>query len=724
MLAGGGVVGFTYYSTTVQLPNEIDLDLSSTIMYADGKTQIARLGTVNRTLVKIDQIPDHVEYAVASAEDRNFYEHDGIDYLGIMRAAWNNVTGGDQQGASTITQQYARNALKLEGVTYGRKVREAVLASKLNDRFSKPEIMEHYLNTIYFGRGAYSVESAAQAYFRKSASRLTVEEGAVLAAVIKQPVPSATHKGYDPALNRQAAIDRWAYVLDGMVTKGWLDPAKRATMKYPKVQPWNEKSACVTECGMNTPVGNVVNYVKAELVELGICPTETACMEALRTGGYRVTTSIDRKMQATAEKLTRRAVKNSLLNKQNKQTKKGKEVMAAMAAVDPATGRVLAYYGGDTGTGLDFAGRNWYGGKLVGGHSPGSSFKVYTLAAALENGISLQSRWDARTDTPQARELKLSNAGRNADCGAWCTLEHSLIQSYNVPFWYITDKIGADKVVDVAKRAGVGMIWNDDGKAIDLTNTDAKEAVKAGIGQRVGFGQYGVTVLEHANGMATFANRGVYNKAHFVVKVEQKNRTTGKWERKGEEIRKPEERFRKPVMDDMNHALQKVSTSHSLASGRAAARKTGTWETKPGAGENGDLWMVGYTPQIATAVWVGAANRRVGVKNIWGGDMQSHELPSDIWQAFMNEAHEGKEQKEFSPPRYIGDDDAGNGASPSPKPSREPGRDPRCRLFPRLCQDQPGGDEREPNGNRNRGGDQPPVITPPSPVSPRMSGSP
>lgn len=224
MLAGAGVVGFTYYSTNVVMPEELPLPLSTTVYAKDGKTTLAKLGSENRTFVTINQIPEYVQHAVAAAEDRNFYRHSGVDYKGIVRAAWNNVSNGDKQGASTITQQYARNAFEnLKDDTYGRKVKEAILASKLNDAYSKPEIMQHYLNVIYFGRGAYGIEAAAQTYFGKPAIKLTPAEGAVTAALIKQPVASDTHQGYDPAVNPTDAKTRWDYVIGGMKKEGWLD---------------------------------------------------------------------------------------------------------------------------------------------------------------------------------------------------------------------------------------------------------------------------------------------------------------------------------------------------------------------------------------------------------------------------------------------------------------------------------------------------------------------
>lgn len=179
MLAGIGVVGFTYYSTTVVLPEQLPLPLSTTVYAKDNKTVLATLGDQNRQLVKIGEIPQHVQDAVAAAEDRNFYRHSGVDYKGIARAAWNNISNGDKQGASTITQQYARNAYaSLKDDTYARKVKEAILASKLSEDYTKAEIMEHYLNVIYFGRGAYGIEAAAQTYFGVPTKKLTVAQAA------------------------------------------------------------------------------------------------------------------------------------------------------------------------------------------------------------------------------------------------------------------------------------------------------------------------------------------------------------------------------------------------------------------------------------------------------------------------------------------------------------------------------------------------------------------
>jgi membrane peptidoglycan carboxypeptidase len=709
MLAGVGVVAGTYYSTTVVLPDQINLPLSTTIYANDGKTVVAKLGEQNRQFVTINQIPKYVQHAVASAEDRKFYEHSGIDYAGIARAAWNNFTGGSKQGASTITQQYARNAYdNLKDDTYARKVKEAILASKLNDKYSKDEIMQHYLNTIYFGRGAYGIEAAAQAYFAKSADKLTVAEGAVLAALIKQPVPGPGHKGYDPADNPEGAKDRWDYVIKGMVEKGWLAPADVPTA-YPKLPKVVGKDL---DFGVNTPLGNVLNYVRDEMVQKGLCDP-TTCSKTLKDGGFKITTTINVKMQQAAEATVQRAKKGSELEGQPQ------NLMAALVAIDPQTGRVLAYYGGDKGTGTDYAGKNTDNGVEYGGHPPGSSFKVYTLAAGLAAGQSLQSYWKSTPFIVPGTKIKVGNAGaKSTSCKDSCTLEQSTLKSYNVPFYYLTEKIGADKVVEMARNAGITEMWSTSDnppKAYDLTKVKSgKDVAPAPFFNVVGYGQYPITVLDHANGVATFAARGKYNKAHFVLSVERQNIDTGKWEKKGGEQLKPQQRISKEVADNVTKVLQKypAQVSHTLDNGRVAASKTGTWELNETSLDNAHAWMVGYTPQLATAVWVGNAGaKQTALRLKDGTKVQGGNLPGDIWQRFMDEALKGQEKQDF--PKdvpYIGDPDLGNGTSPAPAAPTQPA----CNPLDIFCTN-PGGGNGNGNGNGRGGGGALPTLSPAAP---------
>jgi membrane peptidoglycan carboxypeptidase len=702
MLAGGVVVAGTYYYDQVPTPEELVLPESSTILYANG-SQLAKLGQEdggNREIVPIKAIPKHVQDAVISAEDRGFYEHGGVDYKGIMRAAWNNLSGGETQGASTITQQYAREAAHLSGITYARKLREAVIASKLNQKYSKEQILSFYLNTIYLGRGAYGIQAASRAYFGKTVDKLSVAEGAVLAALIKQPEASDTFKGYDPAVNLQPAQDRWTYVIDGMVKMGKLSPADQAKMKYPAFLKKAPACSGAATCNVNTPVGNVINYVGKELAAMGITD--------LKAGGYRITTTIDPNMQKAAENAARRQVKGSPMYGTKDY------MMAALVAIDPGTGRVKAYYGGEKGTGYDFAGLNTNPstGAVEGTHSPGSTFKIYTLAAALKDGISTDSHWDALKLKDPDRQNPLTNANRDTSgevsCAHWCTLEESTVQSYNVPFYWITKEIGVAKVIDAAKAAGVqSMQPNGKAPLVDLTKVAAEDVAGKKFSTEVGFGQYGITVLDHANGIATFAAGGVYRKAHFVAKVEKRG-DDGKYTVLGGAKETGERHFEENQINDLNAVLQKIPDHNNddLNGDRPATGKTGTWQLNDESPRNGDAWMVGATPQLATAVWVGTSGARRPILEKSGKDVSGSGLPAEVWKDFMNAALKGTDVKRFPPAAHTGDPNRGNGVQPRQQPGQGPNGN--CLLPAIFCPadggNNNGGGNNGPGGNNRRGG--------------------
>ncbi|HEU4523892.1 MAG TPA: biosynthetic peptidoglycan transglycosylase, partial [Gemmatimonadales bacterium] len=225
----GVFVGVVYASTEVPSPDSISNAQTTILYYSDGRTEMARLGDENRTNVTLAEISEPAQNAVLAAENRSFYTDPGISFTGIIRAAWNNVTGGSTQGGSTITQQYVKNAFLTADQTFSRKFQELFLAIKLDNNFTKEQILENYLNTIYFGRGAYGIEAAANTYFGVHASQLTAQQGAVLAVLIRSP------SRYDPAENAEGAQDRWGLVLDAMVEEGWLTAEEREASTYPQV---------------------------------------------------------------------------------------------------------------------------------------------------------------------------------------------------------------------------------------------------------------------------------------------------------------------------------------------------------------------------------------------------------------------------------------------------------------------------------------------------------
>jgi membrane peptidoglycan carboxypeptidase len=684
LLSGVGLIAGTYYYDKVLTPDELTLENSTEVYASDGTTQIARLGSKNRTEIGMDKLAKPIRDALIAGEDKNFYTHHGIDLWGIARAAWNNLTGGSTQGASTITQQYARRAANDMDVTYARKLREAIMARKLEDQYSKEEILGFYLNTVYFGRGAYGVAAAADQFFGIPPDKIdtmTVEQAAVLGAVLRQPEPDGNVKGYDPQNDPQAAKDRWNYVLNNMVDMGWLDKAKRTTMQYPEIKPFDAAKQAGATGYTDRGTGHVINYVADELAQRGVVKylTENG-LGNWKNAGLRVTTTIDQRVQNAMEQQLNRDIPGSALSSQKP------NIIGAGVAINPANGQVLAYYGGtNNGTDTDWAGKE-------APHPPASSFKIYTLSAGIADGISIKSRWDSRElKKANGDPVDLTNANREGDneCGAYCTLEEMTIKSFNVPFWRMTAQIGATKVMTMAANAGVRTAWTTNPeRAIDLT----QPAGRTQFDPYAGIGQYPITVLDHANGTATIANHGVYNRAHFVLKVERKNRKTGKWERlpMGDEKLDPKQTVPRAVADEVVSVLKQIPGAQAAAgNGRESAGKTGTWEnglkkadgiTSVFPNSNAHAWFTGFISQVEATFWVGSNDHNATpIKDPKGNNIGSA-YTKGLWKKFMDQV-----VKDLNLPATklaagsggtIGDQTRGTGQSPTPSPEPEPNPTP------------------------------------------------
>ena len=284
-LALVALIGIAYAATPIPQPNDLISAQTTIVYFDDGKTEIGRFGEQNRIIVPLDQVPDHVQKAVLAAEDRSFYENRGISPTGIARAFWNNLRGGSTQGGSTITQQYAKNAYLSQERTYTRKMKEFFIAVKLDRRDDKDSILEDYLNTIYFGRGAYGIQTAAQTYFGKDAKNLTVEEGAVLASVIRSPA------NYDPVEDADRLQGRFDYVLNGMVANGWLEAGERDGMQVPELAEAKKPRGGTDFYLMDT--------VRRELKVNGFTDQD------IDLGGLRVTSTFDRRSQRAAVRAVR-----------------------------------------------------------------------------------------------------------------------------------------------------------------------------------------------------------------------------------------------------------------------------------------------------------------------------------------------------------------------------------------------------------------------------------
>ncbi|MGE5830812.1 MAG: transglycosylase domain-containing protein [Micromonosporaceae bacterium] len=684
MLAGGGLVVGTFYVDSVPTPEKLPLPQSTTVFYADGKTPMAKLGTANRTLLAYDDMLDSVKQAIVAAEDQSYWKNRGIDFRGIMRAAWNNFTGGQTQGASTITQQYARIAADLKGVTYSRKLREAVMAWKLSDKYSKEEILEFYLNTVAFGRGAYGVEAAAQVYFGKSAnknapaaSRLTLSEAMVLVSMVKQPEADPDdpegHPGYDPTRGPIALANsqqRWNYVRDGMGKLGYLTREQADGLTYPNTV--KEFDASSHQSGLDKPTGLVVSHVLSELRQLD--PFQGKGPDYIRNGGFQIVSTVDKRAQDAAEAAAdiRRDTAPDVVQGQPANWQ------AALVAVEPGTGRVLAYYGGSDGAGADFAG--WYyddEGDPVGfgQHSPGSSFKVYDLAEALEQNVSMMSHWDspASKEFPASGRTKDSAAGpisnsSSAECQPDCMLWQATVASLNVTFFDLTEHLGVPKVIDMAKRAGVDSMWanvNDKPTRIDLRGKSGNELTQY-FSTEVGIGQYGITVLDHANGMATFAAGGRRAQAHFVRSVSAKGDQIYR-----EQLTQATVGLNQDQINQLDWTLSQVPAA-KLPNGWDSAGKTGTWQYGKSKTQNAHTWMVGYTGAIAAAVWLGTTDGKPLITKSGSTQVFGASYPATIWRQFLVDASAAmkldRDKFRFGEAKFP---EATPSAEPTPSPTPE-----------------------------------------------------
>jgi len=649
-----GLVAAGYYVDSVPLPAELELPEATTVYFSDGVTPIAQLGSVNRVILQPSELNDAVKQAIVAAEDRTFWTNDGVDLRGVLRAAWNNATGGELQGASTITQQYARLAAGLRDVTYARKAREAILAWKIGRSYTKDEILAFYLNTIPFGRGAYGIEAAAEVFFGKTArssapvaEQVSMAEAMLLATLVKQPEPNPASPellpGYDPARGGVAAansLSRWEYVRDGMVELGYLTLAEAQALPYPTTVRALDPNADLW--ALDGPTGLVVGHALSELRQHD--PFRGQPADYIGNGGFHIVTTLDPRLQAAAEATAdiRRPTAPEAVRGQPATWQ------AALVAVEPGTGRVLAYYGGNDGTGADHAG--WFfdatgAATGFGQHPPGSSFKVYDLAEALRQGIPVSSRWDSPEikEFPDSGRTFDSPAGpvRNAataTCQPDCTLWEATVASLNVPFFDLTERLGVPNVIDMARRAGIDALWTEDGLRVDL----GPEVDVSPFTPEVGIGQFGVTVLDHANGMATFAAGGTRAPAHFVREVTRDGKRVY-----AEPLTQSEIGLTREQVDELTWVLSQVPSAH-LENGWDAAGKTGTWQAGSSPTQNAHAWMVGYTGALASAVWLGTTDGTALITRD-GDDVYGSTHAAEIWRQFMTLA---LTELEFDPVAY------------------------------------------------------------------------
>lgn len=627
-----------YSITEVPSPGDIRTNQVSTILASDG-SELAKIipPEGNRVDIDINQVPVYVRNAVLAAEDRDFYSNPGFSVSGFARAIKNNLFGGDTQGGSTITQQYVKNALVgSERAGMGglvRKAKELVIATKMSSAWPKDDVLQAYLNIIYFGRGAYGIAAASRAYFDKPVEDLGIAEGALLAALIQRP------STLDPAVDPEGALDRWSWVLDGMVDTGALTAAERAAQEFPAtVSPDLARSRNIT----TGPNGLIQRQVTQELLELFNIDEQT-----LNTQGLQITTTIDPVAQEAAEEAVATYLKDQM-----------PKMRAAVVSIDPRDGAVRAYYGGSEATGFDFA---------QAALQTGSAFKVFALVAALEQGIGLGYQIDSSPLTLANGDIKITNA-EGEGCGV-CNIAEALKRSLNTSYYRLMLKLnnGAQDVADAAHQAGVATSF----PGVEHTLSQDGGPPEGGVV----LGQYQTRVIDMASAYATLADSGIYHPPHFVEKVVSSDGRVLFDAKTSEDT--GEQRIPKAVADNVTAAMVPIpgwSRGHTLAGGRPAAAKTGTTQLGD-TGANKDGWMVGYTPSLSTAVWVGTTDGHDPLVNQWGGAVYGAGIPADIWKATMDGALQGTPNESFPTPTEIGGY-AGVPAAPPPPPPMDEGPPP------------------------------------------------
>ena len=562
---------------------------TSRVLAADGSVLAELDKSERREPIEVEALPAHVKQAVLAAEDTAFYEHSGINPTGLFRAMVRSAQGRIQ-GGSTITQQVAKINYTARERTLMRKLKEVLYASRLEKKYTKDEILERYLNQIYFGEGAYGINAAAQTMFGVTADQLTPDQAAVLAGKIRSP------EGLNPRKDPGRMTERRDQVLAEMLDQGWLDAAAHDQAKsrpLELVPPRPPDSS-------RTP--HFLEYVKREARTLDALGTdEESRSTQLFTGGYTIETTLDPKTFDAAT----RSVQERLGAPEDPVT--------AIAVIQPGDGAIRTLFGG-----LDFA-TTQFDMSSLGGRDAGSSFKPFVYLSALRKGIDPRNRYDGTSGREIPCYGQPVNNYAGEDAGGEINVDEAMVKSVNVVFVELGCAVGVPEVERTAVGAGV---------PDDAVNADAaKGAVFLGsLGA-------GVNALDMASSFATFAARGVYAEPYSIARIKAADgRVVYEHKVEARPVFKPEE------VGVLNNPLQGVvreGTGRGATIERPVAGKTGTTQN------NIDAWFVGYTPQLATAVWIGFPDASKPMNNVRGRAVTGGSFPTQIFADVMRRAHEG-----------------------------------------------------------------------------------
>jgi penicillin-binding protein 1A len=602
-----GLASFTFGLITAvasQIPNcdpgRVPHEVDGHIYANDDHTILATLrGSESRILVKTEDIAPIMQQAIVAVEDKRFYQHRGVDLRGIARAVWADVSSKSVvQGGSTITQQFVKNSCVTSKRTISRKLKEAALAWQLEQRWKKDRILTAYLNTIYFGNGAYGIQRAAQTYFNTTAARLDLPQAALLAGIPADP------SRFDPVANPKTARARRLEVLSAMLAQheiSVVDLQRADSTPLPRPDQ-------VQLPGIQGPAPYFVNYVKQELIsQYGT--------RRVFGGGLNVQTTIDLRLQ----KLARRAIESVLTEPDGPS--------AGLVAIRPQTGEILAMYGGD-----NFR-QSQFNLAVQGERQPGSSFKPFVLATALRQGISPSTTFASKPLSIFIGDKYWPVRNYENDYLGSADLVTATIESDNSIYAQLTRLVGPANVAKTARALGITRRLNPY--------------------FAIGLGADAVSPLDMARAFSTFANQGrrvdgaaFGNRPRAIARVRNEN---------GKTVDDNAPRYHAVLTKSENALLTSIlegvvrsgTGKRAALSDRAAAGKTGT------TSDYGDAWFVGYTPQLATAVWVGYPDGLVPMRTEYHGDpVAGGTFPAEIWRAFTQTALAGTDVESFPPYSY------------------------------------------------------------------------
>jgi penicillin-binding protein 1A len=619
-----GMAAFVGLYLMIDVPkgNAAAVQQSNVYKYANGDT-LARDGEVNRELVDLEEVSKGVRMTFVAAENKSFYKDSGVDLRGTARGLLNTLSGKGKQGGSTITQQYVKNYYLTQDQTVTRKLKELVISLKVDRQQSKDDILAGYINTSYYGRNAWGIQAAAQAYYRVDADKLDVAQSAYLAALLQAP------SQYDWAVasdtSKKLVKNRWNYVLDNMVEEGWLDSAERDDMTFPV--PKDPKGAPGLEGQAGYLVEAANTTLEKQLVEQGTASDMDEAATMVKAGGWTITLNIDRKKQAQLEK----AVKAKLTSKlDGKKRDVDADIQAGAASVDPKTGRVLAMYGG-----VDYV-KHFTNNATRRDYQPASTFKPVILAAAVDQDATTQDDdpitantiYDGTSKRPvldNGRKVGFSPPNEDDVDYGDVDVQTAMNKSINSVFAQMGVDVGMDEVIKTAGELGMDV-----------------EGVKSVPAQTLG--TMGASPLEMAGVYATLDNHGRKVTPALVKSVEHKDRAVKFPDAIGEQVisREAADTVTSVLTGVVDDGTARTSVRENPArNGQQVAGKTGTSDF------NRSAWFTGYTPDLVTSVGMfgedAKSHAQVTMQGATGllpgkGRVNGGGYPAQIWAAYTFDA--------------------------------------------------------------------------------------